>query len=67
MNSISNLGRKLNIIRGVKSLLFNDGKFNISRAIILLIAGIVIAVGYKVIGPEAINFTMQVLAEFSGD
>lgn len=50
---------------GIKSWIFADGKFNVQRAMILIVGMVILSVMYHVLGPEGVNFVMGMLDEFS--
>lgn len=63
---------KLNIFKaitmigpGLKSWVFADGKFNLHRALVLVVMLVILTVMYKVVGPEGVTFIVDMLDELS--
>lgn len=61
-----NLGLSLiKIVPKVKSWFFADGKFNPLRSIILLVAFVLIMIGYSYLGVDETNTAIEALDEVS--
>lgn len=50
---------------GLKSWIFSDGKFNMQRAMVLIVGMVILSVMYHALGPEGVSFVMDMLDEFS--